>query len=178
MTQATEAEDGLDFSFVPTPVFRVKTRFKKVQRLCESCFETVKANPNFTVISSADLLFLGEKCEQCGKEICALAKVPMDNFVFGPWSLVLQGQDKNIALQKFTIRDAEGRIKAWVEAHPDKDDTTRREAVAAARLMKAAPKLLAALEHAYTRLNELPHSYCDTSFAMMVKAIREAKGLE
>ncbi|EKD41045.1 MAG: hypothetical protein ACD_74C00069G0006 [uncultured bacterium] len=178
MTQAVGAEDGLDLLFKPTPVFRVKTRFKKVQRLCESCFETVKDNPNFTVIKSADLLFLGEKCEQCGKEICALAKVPMDDFDFGSLTLILQGQDKNIALQRFPVRDANGKTVAWVEAHPDKDDEERRKAVALARLMTSAPKLLVALEHAYTRLNELPHSYRDTRFALMVQAIREAKGLE
>lgn len=178
MTQASEPKDGLECLFMPTPVFRAKTRFKKVQRLCESCFETVKDNPNFTVIDSADLLFYGEKCEQCGKEICALAKVPMDDFDFGSLTLILQGQDKNIALQRFPIRDADEKVVAWVEAHPDKDDVKRREAVALARVMTAAPKLLEALEHAYTRLNELPHSYRDTRFALMVQAIREAKGLD
>lgn len=178
MTQASEAEEGYESFLKLAPVFRVKTRFKKIQRLCGSCFEIVKDNPNFSVIESADFLFLGEKCEQCGKEIRALAKVPVDNFDFGSWSLVLQGQDKTPALHKFTIRDADGMVVAWVEAHPEKDDEERRKAVAAARLMKTAPKLLEALEYAYIRLNELPHPYSDTKFALMIKAIREAKGLE
>jgi len=179
MTQQTaESVEGYEFSFKPTPVFRVKTRFKQIQRLCESCFKTVQSNPIFTVIDPAALLFSGEKCEQCGEEICTLAKVPMDTFDFGSLMLVLQGQNKTIALQKFTIRDAEGKVIAWVEAHSEKDDEERRKAVAIARLMTAAPKLLAALEHAYNRLNQLPHSYRDTDFKLLITAIREAKGLD
>lgn len=177
MTQASEAEETLDSFFKSSPVFRVKTRFKKVQRLCESCFEIVKDNPKFTVLDSADLLFWGEKCEQCGKEICALAKVPMGDFDFGSLTLILQGQDKNIALQKFLVRDANGKAVAWIEAHSDKDDEERQKAIALARMMAAGPKLLVALEHAYNRLNELPHSYNDTRFALIIQAIREAKGL-
>lgn len=44
------------------------------------------------------------------------------------------------------------------------------------RYTLAAPDLLEALEHALARLNEIPHTYSNTNFAQIERAIATAKG--
>lgn len=43
-----------------------------------------------------------------------------------------------------------------------------------ARLIAAAPDLLAALRHAYSRLNAIPHNYAKTDFRLIEDALAKA----
>src|SRR4051794_15445766 len=55
--------------------------------------------------------------------------------------------------------------------------TTRKtkEEGANARLMAAAPELLAALRYAYQRLNDVPHNYAQTDFKLVRNALAKVE---